>query len=34
MGCDISVLMPAFNEAENLVEVVHATAAALDAIGR
>lgn len=34
MGCDISVLMPAFNEAENLVEVVPATAAALDAIGR
>lgn len=34
MGCDISVLMPAFNEAENLAEVVPATAAALDALGR
>lgn len=34
MGCEISVLMPAYNEAENLVEVIPATAAALDAIGR
>ena len=34
MGCDVSVLMPAYNEAENLVEVIPATAAALDALGR
>ena len=34
MGCDISVLMPAYNEAENLVEVVPATVAALEATGR
>ena len=34
MGCDISVLMPAYNEAENLAEVIPATAAALDALGR
>lgn len=34
MGCEISVLMPAYNEAENLVEVVPATAAALEALGR
>ena len=33
MGCDVSVLMPAYNEAENLVEVVPATAAALEALG-
>ena len=34
MGCDVSVLMPAYNEAENLSEVIPATAAALDALGR
>ncbi len=34
MGCDVSVLMPAYNEAENLVEVIPSTAAALDALGR
>ena len=34
MGCDISVLMPAYNEADNLVEVIPSTAAALDALGR
>lgn len=34
MGVDLSVLMPAFNEAENLVEVIPQTAAALDALGR
>ena len=34
MGVEISVLMPAYNEAENLVEVIPATAAALDAMGR
>jgi len=34
VGCDISVLMPAFNEADNLAEVVPATAAALEALGR
>lgn len=34
MGCDVSVLMPAYNEAENLAEVIPATAAALDALGR
>jgi glycosyltransferase involved in cell wall biosynthesis len=34
MGCEISVLMPAYNEAENLVEVIPSTAAALDAMGR
>ena len=33
MGCDVSVLMPAYNEAENLVEVVPAIAAALEALG-
>ena len=33
MGCDVSVLMPAYNEAENLVEVIPATATALDALG-
>ena len=34
VGCEISVLMPAFNEAENLAEVIPSTAAALDALGR
>ncbi len=34
MGCDISVLMPAYDEAENLVELIPRTAAALDALGR
>ena len=34
MGCDVSVLMPAYNEAENLVEVIPSTAAALEALGR
>ncbi|MCB0958127.1 MAG: glycosyltransferase, partial [Acidimicrobiales bacterium] len=34
MGCDLSVLFPAYNEAENLEELIPATAAALDAIGR
>ena len=34
MGCDISVLMPAFNEADNLVEVIPATVAALEGMGR
>jgi glycosyltransferase involved in cell wall biosynthesis len=34
MGCDVTVLMPAYNEAENLAEVVPATAAALEALGR
>ena len=34
MGCEVSVLMPAYNEAENLVEVIPSTAAALDALGR
>lgn len=34
MGCDLSVLMPAYNEAENLAELIPATAAALEAIGR
>lgn len=34
MGCDTSVLMPAYNEADNLVEVIPATAAALEAMGR
>ncbi|QXC62829.1 glycosyltransferase family 2 protein [Aquihabitans sp. G128] len=33
-GCDVSVLMPAYNEAENLVEVVPRTAAALEALGK
>ena len=30
----LSVLMPAYNEAENLAELIPATAAALDEIGR
>ena len=34
MGCDVTVLMPAYNEAENLAEVVPAVAAMLDSIGR
>lgn len=34
MGCDISVLMPAYDEADNLAEVVPATAAVLDRLGR
>jgi len=34
VGCDVSVLMPAYNEAENLVEVVPAVASALEALGR
>lgn len=34
MGCDLSVLFPAYNEAENLEELIPATAAALDALGR
>ncbi len=34
MGCEVSVLLPAYNEAENLVEVVPAIGEALDAIGR
>ena len=34
MGCDVSVLMPAYNEAENLAEVIPSTAAALEALGR
>lgn len=34
MGCEVSVLMPAYNEAENLVEVVPAVAAELEALGR
>lgn len=33
MGCDVSVLLPAYNEAENLAEVVPAIAAELDALG-
>ena len=33
VGCDVSVVMPAYNEAENLVEVVPATAAVLDGMG-
>jgi glycosyltransferase involved in cell wall biosynthesis len=33
MGVDVSVLMPAYNEAENLVEVVPSTAAALEELG-
>lgn len=33
-GCDVSVLLPAFNEADNLPEVVAALVRALDAIGR
>ena len=33
MGCDVSVVMPAYNEAENLVEVIPSTAAALEALG-
>lgn len=34
MGCDVTVLMPAYNEAENLVEVVPAVASMLDTLGR
>ena len=34
VGCEVSVLMPAYNEAENLVEIVPATAAALDRLDR
>lgn len=34
MGCDLTVLFPAYNEAENLEELIPTTAAALDAIGR
>ncbi len=34
MGCDLSVLMPAYNEAENLAELIPTTAAALDQLGR
>jgi glycosyltransferase involved in cell wall biosynthesis len=34
VGCDVSVLMPAYNEAENLVEVIPAVSAALDGLGR
>ncbi|HEY4378565.1 MAG TPA: glycosyltransferase family 2 protein, partial [Acidimicrobiales bacterium] len=34
MGCHVSVLMPAYNEAENLAEVVPATAAVLDGLGQ
>lgn len=34
MGCEVSVLMPAYNEAENLVEVIPSTIAALEALGR
>ena len=30
MGCHVSVLMPAYNEADNLVEVIPATVAALE----
>ena len=33
MGCDVSVLMPAYNEAENLTEVIPTTAAALEGLG-
>ncbi|MEO6989750.1 MAG: glycosyltransferase family 2 protein [Aquihabitans sp.] len=34
MGCDVTVLMPAYNEAENLVEVVPAVAKMLESLGR
>ena len=34
MGCDVTVLMPAYNEAENLVEVVPSVAAMLESLGR
>lgn len=34
MDCDVTVLMPAYNEAENLVEVIPAVAAMLDGLGR
>ena len=33
MGCHVSVLMPAYNEADNLVEVIPATVAALERAG-
>ena len=34
MGCEVSVLLPAYNEAENLAEVVPAIADVLDGLGR
>lgn len=34
MGCEVTVLMPAYNEAENLVEVVPAVATMLESLGR
>jgi glycosyltransferase involved in cell wall biosynthesis len=34
VGCHVSVLMPAYNEADNLVEVIPATVAALEELGQ
>ena len=34
MGCHVSVLMPAYNEADNLVEVIPSTVAALERLGQ